>query len=247
MNQSVTEQIARCAPRLSSTAFLRRHLWAPLAVLSVVLVVIELAGLDLVLARAWYFDGTTHQWLGSGDNAWWARGILHQDGRWFIRGVVICAAGIWAASFLFTWMKTLRRPAGFVTAAMVASMAIVGALKSMTNVDCPWDLIPFGGANPYLGTFTPRPDWLPHAACFPGAHSSSGFSLMCLYFLWRGSFPRLAAWGLGLGIATGIAFSIGQEARGAHFLSHDLTSAAIVWFVQLGLYCLWCGPHKAVR
>ena len=37
-------------------------------------------------------------------------------------------------------------------------------------------------------------------------------------------------------IAVGIAFSIGQEARGAHFLSHDLTSAAIVWFVQLGLY-----------
>ena len=37
-------------------------------------------------------------------------------------------------------------------------------------------------------------------------------------------------------IALGAAFSIGQEARGAHFLSHDLTSAAIVWFVQLGLY-----------
>ena len=41
---------------------------------------------------------------------------------------------------------------------------------------------------------------------------------------------------LAAAIAVGIAFSIGQEARGAHFLSHDLTSAAIVWFVQLGLY-----------
>ncbi len=28
----------------------------------------------------------------------------------------------------------------------------------------------------------------------------------------------------------------GQEARGAHFLSHDLTSAAIAWLIAIGLY-----------
>jgi membrane-associated PAP2 superfamily phosphatase len=44
---------------------------------------------------------------------------------------------------------------------------------------------------------------------------------------------------LAAAIAVGVAFSIGQEARGAHFLSHDLTSAAIAWFVGLGLYAWW--------
>ena len=46
---------------------------------------------------------------------------------------------------------------------------------------------------------------------------------------------------LAIALAVGIAFSIGQEARGAHFLSHDLASAAIVWFVQLALYRVYAG------
>jgi membrane-associated PAP2 superfamily phosphatase len=47
---------------------------------------------------------------------------------------------------------------------------------------------------------------------------------------------------LAAALAVGIAFSIGQEARGAHFLSHDLTSAAIVWFVQLWIYVKMLRP-----
>jgi membrane-associated PAP2 superfamily phosphatase len=43
----------------------------------------------------------------------------------------------------------------------------------------------------------------------------------------------------------GIIFAIGQEARGAHFLSHDLTSALVVWVVLLGLdrALLWNGTN----
>jgi membrane-associated PAP2 superfamily phosphatase len=37
-------------------------------------------------------------------------------------------------------------------------------------------------------------------------------------------------------ILVGAVFSFGKEARGAHFLSHDLWSASIVWFVELALY-----------
>jgi membrane-associated PAP2 superfamily phosphatase len=59
---------------------------------------------------------------------------------------------------------------------------------------------------------------------------------VCFYFLLRDRSRRVARWALASAIAIGVAFSIGQEARGAHFLSHDLTSAAIVWFVQLALY-----------
>ena len=127
---------------------------------------------------------------------------------------------------------------------MVLSIAIVGGLKSITNVDCPWDLIGFGGQNPYVPLFADRPDTLARARCFPGAHASSGFALMCFYFMWRDRSPRLARWALALGIGVGVVFSIGQEARGAHFVSHDLVSAAIVWCVQLALYCWLLRPRK---
>jgi membrane-associated PAP2 superfamily phosphatase len=58
---------------------------------------------------------------------------------------------------------------------------------------------------------------------------------------------RLAGWALTIALAVGVAFSIGQEARGAHFLSHDLTAAALVWFVQLLLYVRlrgWALPRR---
>ena len=49
-----------------------------------------------------------------------------------------------------------------------------------------------------------------------------------------------------IGILAGGVFAFGQEARGAHFLSHDLASAAIVWFTQLALYWRMLAPTKAV-
>jgi membrane-associated PAP2 superfamily phosphatase len=52
----------------------------------------------------------------------------------------------------------------------------------------------------------------------------------------RDRYRRAASWALASALLLGVAFSIGQEARGAHFVTHDLTSAAIVWFVQLALY-----------
>jgi membrane-associated PAP2 superfamily phosphatase len=124
----------------------------------------------------------------------------------------------------------------------------VGILKEVTNIDCPWDLTGFGGTHPYVHLFADRPDDLPHAACFPGAHSSSGFALMAFYFALRERRRSAALSALTIAIAVSAVFSFGQEARGAHFVSHDLWSAFVVWFVQLALYAwafrgeLWPRP-----
>jgi membrane-associated PAP2 superfamily phosphatase len=215
---------------------IRSHFWLPLLVFAAVLGLIEAAGLDPVIARAWYFDDVANRWVGTGQGAWWARDLLHTGGRWFIRGIAAAAIACWALSFVTMRARPWRRPAGFVVLAIVISTAVVGVLKAITNVDCPWDLAAFGGQYPYVPLLADRPEGLPHAACFPGAHASSGFALVCFYFMLRDSRPRLAAASLGIALMVGLAFSIGQEARGAHFLSHDLTSAALVWFIQLALY-----------
>ena len=104
----------------------------------------------------------------------------------------------------------------------------------------------FGGHNPYVPLFADRPDYLPRARCFPGAHASSGFALLCFYLAWRDDEPRRARLALAIALVVGVAFSVGQEARGAHFFSHDLASAAVVWCVQLALYAWLLAPRVAV-
>lgn len=234
---SMTIENGRTLKHLPASEFWLTHVWLPLIAFLSVFFVLEVFTLDPILARAWYFDAQAMHWLGTGPGDWWARVLLHTGGRWFVRSIAALAIVVWALSFAFVRVRDWRRPAGFVALAIVLSTAIVGGLKVITNVDCPWDLIGFGGHNSYVELFADRPDSLPHARCFPGAHASSGFALMCFYFLWRDRSPRLARWGLAIGIGVGVIFSISQEARGAHFLSHDLVSAAIVWFFQLTLYC----------
>lgn len=228
--------VDRAGRQFDGPGFWRTHLWWPLLAFTLLFAVLEVFSLDRAIARDWYFNASTGQWLGAGSGEWWARGLLHTGGRWAVRGVAAAAAALWALSFAMPELRPWRQSAGFVLLAMVLATLLVGSLKSVTNVDCPWDLTGFGGENPYVALFADRPDSLSRAKCFPGAHASSGFALMCFYFVFLHRSQRVARWMLAAGTTVGIAFSIGQEARGAHFLSHDLTSAAIVWFVQLGLY-----------
>lgn len=215
---------------------MRSHLWAPLIVFAIAFWALEYWVLDPVIARAWYFDEASARWLGSGTGGWWARDILHTGGRWLVRGIAATALVLLALSFFVERLRPWRRQARFIALAMIVSTTVVGLLKTVTNVDCPWDLAGFGGHNPFIPLFADRPDLLPRAQCFPGAHASSGFALVSFYFAFRDSRPRLALVLLAIALSVGVAFSIGQEARGAHFLSHDLVSAALVWFIQLALH-----------
>jgi membrane-associated PAP2 superfamily phosphatase len=77
---------------------------------------------------------------------------------------------------------------------------------------------------------------LRHAHCFPAAHASSGYALAALYFLLRERNRRAARLGLALGLGMGVVFGLAQQSRGAHFVSHDIWSAMLVWTVSSLLY-----------
>lgn len=220
----------------SASTFWRNHAYLPLGALLLAFVLIEVLGLDRKLAHALYFDDATRSWVAGGARGWWAHKVVHDGGRWVVRAIAAGALVGWALSFVWTRARAWRRSAGFVFLALALSTGIVGLLKVSTNVDCPWDLSEFGGDKPYVTLFGDRPNDLPRGECFPGAHSSSGFALVCFYFLWRDQSRRKARWALLGAIAVGVLFSFAQEARGAHFLSHDLASATLVWAVQLALY-----------
>ncbi|MEQ1582038.1 MAG: phosphatase PAP2 family protein [Steroidobacteraceae bacterium] len=187
---------------------------------------------DTTLARAVFYDGT--RWIGG--ESWWTNEFLHEGGRWAMRIVAVAALVMWGVGKFSPRYVHFKRPASYVAIAIILSTGLVGLIKSQTNIDCPSDLAGFGGDRPHVGLFQDRPDDLPHAACFPAAHSSSGFALFAFYFLWRERDRRLAHAGVALGLVTGVLFGIAQQSRGAHFISHDVWSAFLVWIISLTVY-----------
>jgi membrane-associated PAP2 superfamily phosphatase len=189
---------------------------------------------DERIAAAVFYD-PQQGWLGG--SSWWTHQFLHTGGQWLVRVIVLIAIGIWAGSFIESSLEKWRRAAGFVAVSMILSIGSVGLLKHITNVNCPWDLIPFGGHFSYAHLFAHRPPSAHVGRCFPAAHASSGYALFALYFVGREHSRRWARLGFAAGLIAGLIFGLAQQSRGAHFVSHDIWSAMIAWCVPLSLYC----------
>lgn len=72
--------------------------------------------------------------------------------------------------------------------------------------------------------------------CFPGGHASTGFSLLSGFFVFRKSHTKLAYFFLFIGLVLGFIMGWGQMMRGAHFLSHNLWTAWVIFAFNLVLY-----------
>ncbi|HYM85975.1 MAG TPA: phosphatase PAP2 family protein [Pseudoxanthomonas sp.] len=216
-----------------ASLFYRRHLLAPLAVFACVsILLIGLHG-DLWWAdRLYAMQG--HAWaLQSG---YVTQDLLHAAGRQASKDLWFALLLILGMSLFASRMRPWRRPLLYLLAATLLSTALVGLLKRWTNVDCPWDLLRYGGNNAYYSLFMHRPSLLGHAKCFPAGHASAGYAWVALYFVWLETRPRWRWWGLGFALALGLIFGFAQQLRGAHFLSHDLWALMICWLVALSLH-----------
>ncbi len=214
--------------------FWRRHAALPALMFAAALAIVVAGDLDLRIADAFFFNQPANEWIGA--YTWWAYDLIHTGGSWLVRLVGLAALVTLVLGFWLPRWRPWRRSAAYLALGLILVPSIVGALKQVTNVDCPWDLGRYGGDRPYFSLLADRPDELPRARCYPGSHSSSGFALMAFYFLLHDRRPCLARWFLAGAVLVGAIFSLGQQARGAHFLSHDLASAVIAWFVLLALW-----------
>jgi membrane-associated PAP2 superfamily phosphatase len=212
--------------------FYWRHLRLPLLVFALLAPVLATSSADIAVAHAFFFDGS--RWIGAG--SWWTNQLIHHDGTLLIRSLAAGALILWASTWWRPQWQELRRPALYFFLALGLSIGVVGLLKTLTNVDCPRDLSEFGGAFPYVHLFADRPDALRHARCFPSAHASSGYALLALYFALRERSRWASRLGLAVGLVMGLIFGIAQQSRGAHFVSHDVWSAWLVWTISLSLY-----------
>lgn len=175
---------------------------------------------------------------------WLTASWIHEGGKrlsWLLwLGTAAFTCVIWRRPAWREW----RKPLLALLASVLLSTSLVATIKQALPMACPWDLQRYGGTHAFVGLFEAWPTgWAP-LHCFPAAHASSAFAWIALYYLLIQLAPRWRWSGLGAGLLMGATFAISQELRGAHFLSHDLTTLMICWTVSL---LINAAGHRRVR
>lgn len=210
----------------------RRSLVAPALAVAAVTFFFGLPGLGGEALDLWFqglfWDG--HAWLIPHDHK--LGQALAYDGP---KALII----IWALLLLgaAVFVKRVRIRASYLLACLAVVAVVATQLRAVTGMATPLELKAFGGVHEHLLLFQSKPPGYPSHA-FPAGHASGGFALLGLCWVlvarrWRG---------LALGLAVGCWMGGYQIARGEHFLSHTLATAALAWLLCAGLALAMKGP-----
>lgn len=225
-----------------TTRFYIVHAWIPLIAFAVLVLWSTVLGGDQWLAdRIYAWQGG--QWQLRHDFI--TEQLIHRIGRDVSTMAWLAVLAAWIVARTRPGWGTLRRPLACLLVSIAASTALVAWVKSWSNMDCPWDLVRYGGAREYVSLFAMRPLGMSRGACFPAGHASGGYAWLALYFFLWSVRPRWRWLGLAVGMVAGLTFGISQQLRGAHFLSHDLWTLAICWGSALAVF-LWFRRRPAV-
>ena len=221
-----------------SPRFWLYHAVYPFLLFVLLAILFERSDIDLVVSDR-FFDFQARAWKYK--DSWWAEGLIHLQGRRLALSFFLVTLAAWALSFLREAWKPWRRTALYLVLAIGLGTGSVALVKETVNRHCPWNCTRYGGDVPYGKLFDPLPASCRKGNCFPAGHAAAGFSLMSGYFIYYRRDQRKALGLLALGLLVGSLFGFAQIARGAHFVSHNVWSLALCWFVGLGLYA---GPFR---
>src|SRR5688572_4893599 len=87
--------------------FYWRHLRLPLILFALLAPLLATTSVDLVVARALFFDGS--RWIGA--DSWWTNQLIHHDGALLIRSIAAATLILWASTWWRPQWRELRRPA----------------------------------------------------------------------------------------------------------------------------------------
>jgi membrane-associated PAP2 superfamily phosphatase len=214
-------------------AGLDRTLWPAVLLFAAAFGLFEFTNIDLWLQDHFY-NATTRRWLVDEDNAL-GRLIFYNGPKALI--IPTAVAVLVLALGPARWRDKLRfarRDLWVALLVLVTVPALAGWGKSVSNAFCPSEIRRYGGDVPYVKLCEPypandRPERRGH--CFPAGHASGGFALLGLMWL-----RRTRAWkmgGLALGLGLGWWMGGYQMLKGAHYLSHTVTTMFGAWIVML--------------
>ena len=210
-------------------------------VLSIIsLIVIHIFNLDFYFADLIYNKHS--QWIYK--EAWITTQLLHRYAKY---ALILCYLifVIWTFISYFKHRIDLYPRIVLMIALLVGTMT-VSALKHILNVDCPWDLIQYGGTKPFMSIWAYKSEFSPSSGCFPAAHASAGFTLISTYYYMRLFKPEYKNIALAVTLFIGFGFGLAQQFRGAHFISHDITSLIVCIIVNHIIFSL-AFRHKKYR
>ena len=188
---------------------------------------LTLLKIDLIIAD-WLYAIEGNSWSLRG--AWFTKTLIHEGGRQLSFAVTLVVVGLIAASMFFQGLKRFRSGLSWLLLSAVISAAVINLLKQFTGVECPWNLERYGGDALWRGFWDSVGNG-GEGQCFPAGHASAAWAWIGIYFLAASAWPARRWMVLGVIVFTGVTFGVGQQLRGAHFLSHDLVTIYICWSV----------------
>jgi membrane-associated PAP2 superfamily phosphatase len=203
------------------------------AVLSALLALCSNRWSDVDLTSvALFFDAATgtfplrRQWLLSA--------VLHDGLKWLAVLVWVALLAGWAVMRVRGVAGDLRRRLIFVLVASLLAVIAVNVARAQSAHSCPWYLADFGGQRQFFRLLDAPPADPGPGRCLPSGHAATAFMWLALLPVLAGVHRRRVLAGvLLLGALAGTV----QVARGAHFPSHVLLSAAlcalVVWICAL--------------
>ncbi|MES2626237.1 MAG: phosphatase PAP2 family protein [Pseudomonadota bacterium] len=218
------------------TTFIRDHLVWPMLGFTLLVVLLALTDADILLADQIYqLSGSSWRLR----DAWTTSVLLHEGGRKLINVAAVVLLLSALASLRVQRLKVHRRALFYLLSSALISGLIVNLLKQLTHVECPWDLVRYGGAYDYDGIFSGHVLTSHVGACFPAGHASAAYSWFGVYFIAHTYRPSLQRYALGGVVLLGLVFGIAQQLRGAHFISHDVWTVGICWLVATLVYMVF--------
>ena len=223
------------------------HLVLPILLVILMVFIYPYTGLDAWLIRPFYDTQTLVFPL---KNDGFLENIMHQGFKNLMIVVSLITFSLWLFGLKIwqskrtsraktTWIHTYHNQFLWVFVAMIFATSIISVLKHFSNHACPWSLLIYGGRQPLISLFGNLPAGAVAGHCFPGGHASAGFALMAFYFGFRDTLPKFAKIALLIGLVFGTTMGYAQMMRGAHFMSHNLWTALIVWVMLLTQYLIW--------
>lgn len=196
---------------------------------------------------SWLYQlgGEGWQWRHAGWSQFWLHDVLRvplQLAVLLLWGLTLACYLPWVRRWVCRYLPGGPSALRYLSLSLMLSALLVQWGKHSLGVDCPWDLQGLGGVRLPHEWWQPLPVGQEPGQCFPAGHASLGYMWLGLYFVLAHYRPQWRYPALGLIIALALVLGAVQQLRGAHFLSHDVATAALCWWVAWGLARLWRWP-----